>query len=63
MSETKKYANKLIEDAQTRFFRLDLETIQHIVLFRLEGERIEGDIINEFFYESVRNFVYSYNQD
>ena len=60
MSTTKAKAHNLIREAQHRFPFLDLETIQQVVIFRLEGERIEGDEINEFYYESVKNWVYEY---
>ena len=60
MSETRVKAETMINDCQQRFSFLDLQTIQLIVLYRLEGERIEGDVINDFYYESVKNWVLSY---
>ena len=61
-STTRQKAESMILDAQNRFRQhlTDLETIQAIVLYRLEGERIEGDEINDFYYESVKNWVLSY---
>lgn len=61
MSTTKAKAQAMIREAQDRFPFLDLETIQAVVIFRLEGEMIKGDEINEFYYESVKNWVYEYN--
>ena len=60
-STTQQKAEQMIREAQTRFPFLDLETIQQVVLYRLEGEMIEGDEINNFYYESVKNWVLSYN--
>jgi hypothetical protein len=59
-STTQKRAESLIREAQERFPFVDLETIQHICLFRLEGEMFEGDEINEFYYSSVKNWILSY---
>ena len=59
-SATRQKAEAMIIDCQDRFPFLNLETIQAIVLYRLEGERIEGDEINDFYYESVKNWVLSY---
>jgi hypothetical protein len=59
-STTQKRAESLIREAQSRFPFVDLETIQHICLFRIEGEMIEGDVINEFYYSSVKNWILSY---
>ena len=56
----KEQAALLIEDAQERFPFMDLETIQLVVLYMLEHKRIEGDVINDFYYESLKNFVLSY---
>ena len=60
MSTTQAKAHQMINEAQQRFPMLDLETIQAVVIYRLEGEMIEGDEINEFYYQSVKNWVYEY---
>jgi hypothetical protein len=44
--ETQKKAELMISEAKKRFLFLDLETIQQVVLYRLEGEIIEGEEIN-----------------
>jgi len=60
-TKTQQKAEQMIREAQQRFPFMDLETIQQVVLYRLEGEMIEGDEINAFYYESVKNWVLSYN--
>ena len=60
MSKTRLKAESMIREAQSRFPFLDLETIQAVVIYRLEGEMVEGDEINAFYYQSVKNWVLSY---
>ena len=62
MKKTQVKAEQMILNAQQRFPFMDLETIQAVVIYRLEGEMIEGDEINEFYYQSVKNWVLSYNK-
>lgn len=56
----KEHAEQLIVDCQQRFPFMDLETIQQVVLYRVEALVIEGDVINEFYYTSLKNWVLSY---
>ena len=55
-------ANRLMQDASQRFPFMDLETLQMVVLYRIEALVIEGDIINEFYYTSLKNFILSYER-
>lgn len=63
MSKTKQEAERLILSLQDRYPMKDLNEIQDIVLWHIRETQIEGDVINEYYWDSVINWVISYKQD
>ena len=61
--KTKQKAEYLILSLQDRYPMKDLNEIQDIVIWHIKETQIEGDVINEFYWESVINWVKAYNQD